>query len=158
MLLELATAADLFHTADGTAYADLPIDGHRETWPLRSPRFRAWLRRLCYKATGEALSAAALNSALNLLEAAPSLTVRSGPCTFGSPNTRAVCISISLILAGVRSKSDRRIGGSLPSHRCASAGHPACCRIYKPIQVVSDRGSHTTPFRMIRCNAIGPSH
>jgi hypothetical protein len=69
MLLELATAADLFHTAGGTAFADLPIDGHQETWPLRSPRFRAWLRRLYYKATGEALSAATLNSALNLLEA-----------------------------------------------------------------------------------------
>jgi hypothetical protein len=69
MLLELATAADLFHAAGGTAYADLPIDGHRETWPVRSSRFRAWLRRLCYEATAEAVSAAALNSALNLLEA-----------------------------------------------------------------------------------------
>ena len=65
----LADSAELFHTATGTAYADLAIDGHRETWPVRSPRFRAWLRRRYYEATGDALSAAALNAALNLLEA-----------------------------------------------------------------------------------------
>ena len=59
----------MFHTATGTAHADLAIDGHRETWPVRSPRFRAWLRRRYYEATGDALSAAALNAALNLLEA-----------------------------------------------------------------------------------------
>ena len=35
------------------------IDGHRETWPVRSVRFRAWLRRQYYEATGEAPSAAA---------------------------------------------------------------------------------------------------
>ena len=69
MLLELATAANLFHTASGTAYADLLIDGHRETWPIRSLRLRAWLRRLYYGATAEAVTDAALNSALNLLEA-----------------------------------------------------------------------------------------
>ena len=69
MLIDLADSAELFHTATGTAYADLAIDGHRETWPVRSPRFRAWLRRRYYEATGDALSAAALNAALNLLEA-----------------------------------------------------------------------------------------
>src|SRR5439155_434303 len=35
----------LFHTATGTAYADLLVDGHRESWPIRSKRFRGWLRR-----------------------------------------------------------------------------------------------------------------
>jgi hypothetical protein len=38
-LLKVATAAQLFHASDGTAFADLVIDGHRETWPLRSKRF-----------------------------------------------------------------------------------------------------------------------
>jgi hypothetical protein len=69
MLMHLADNAELFHTATGTAHADLSIDGHRETWPVRSPRFRAWLRRRYYEATADALSAAALNAALNLLEA-----------------------------------------------------------------------------------------
>jgi hypothetical protein len=29
MLLELAASAELFHTANSTAFADLMIDGHR---------------------------------------------------------------------------------------------------------------------------------
>jgi hypothetical protein len=69
MLIALTEAADLFHTPNGTAYADLPIDGHRETWPARSARCRAWLRRLYFEATGDAPGAGALSAALNLLEA-----------------------------------------------------------------------------------------
>src|SRR5262245_30122024 len=55
MLVELAANAELFHTATETSYADLAVDGHRETWPVRSPRFRAWLRRRYYEAIGDAL-------------------------------------------------------------------------------------------------------
>src|ERR1700704_6632330 len=69
MLVDLAAHADLFHTATGIAYADLAIGGHRETWPVRSSRFRGWLGGRYYDGTGDAASAAALNSALNLLEA-----------------------------------------------------------------------------------------
>ena len=37
----------LFHTSDGVAYADLMINGHRETWTVRSKQFRhAYLRYL----------------------------------------------------------------------------------------------------------------
>jgi hypothetical protein len=36
VLLNIATAARLFHASDGTGFADLLSDGHRETWPLRS--------------------------------------------------------------------------------------------------------------------------
>ena len=39
-----ATAA-LFHTATGTAFIDIEIDGHRETWPVRGKLLRSWLRR-----------------------------------------------------------------------------------------------------------------
>src|SRR5262245_61106592 len=69
MLTQIAACSDLFHTANGTAFADITIDGHRETWPIRSKRFRAWLRRRYYQATGEAASAAEIRSALDLLEA-----------------------------------------------------------------------------------------
>ena len=69
MLTDLAFSADLFHTADGTAFADLMIDGHRETWPVRSTRLRSWLRRKYYEATGAAPGAGAVSSAINLLEA-----------------------------------------------------------------------------------------
>ena len=36
MLIDLPVCAELFHTANSTAFADLMIDGHRETWPIRS--------------------------------------------------------------------------------------------------------------------------
>src|SRR4051794_623113 len=42
---------------------------HRETWPLRSKRFGAWLRQQYYERTWDAPSPAALNAALNVLEA-----------------------------------------------------------------------------------------
>jgi hypothetical protein len=69
MLLSLPAAGDLFHTPVGTAFADLLVDGHRQTWPIRSKRFRAWLKRRYYRQTGAALSAAAIRSTLDLLEA-----------------------------------------------------------------------------------------
>src|ERR1700757_1379076 len=65
MLNGIMRCDDLFHTA----FADILVDGHRETWPIRSKRFRAWLRRRYYKATGGAASAAEIRSALDLLEA-----------------------------------------------------------------------------------------
>ena len=69
MLIDMALCEELFHTAAGSAFADITIDGHRETWPIRSKRFRAWLRRRCYQATGGAASAAEIRLALDLLEA-----------------------------------------------------------------------------------------
>jgi hypothetical protein len=39
ILLRLSQAADLFHAADCTCFADLDINGHRETWPIRSKGF-----------------------------------------------------------------------------------------------------------------------
>jgi hypothetical protein len=69
MLTHIGACSNLFHTAAGTAFADIMIDGHRETWPIRSQRFRAWLRRRYYQATGEAASAGEIRSALDLLEA-----------------------------------------------------------------------------------------
>jgi hypothetical protein len=69
LLLDVATAARLFHASDGTGFADLVIEGHRETWPLRSRRFQTWLRQQYYERTWGAPSPAALNAALNVLEA-----------------------------------------------------------------------------------------
>jgi hypothetical protein len=45
VLIDLASNAELFHAPDGTAFADLDIDGHRETWPVRSKGFKRWLTR-----------------------------------------------------------------------------------------------------------------
>ena len=53
----------------GTAFADFVVDGHRETWPIRSERFRGWLRRRYYESTGSPLGAQTIFSELDLLEA-----------------------------------------------------------------------------------------
>jgi hypothetical protein len=69
MLQDTALCDEVFHTASGVAFADLGIDGHRETWPIRSKRFRSWLRRCYYQETGTAPNGSAIASALDLLEA-----------------------------------------------------------------------------------------
>jgi len=69
ILIDLASAAELFHTPDSTGYADLIIDDHRETWPLRSKGFKRWLAQRYYKETGGAPNSEAMQSALGLIEA-----------------------------------------------------------------------------------------
>ena len=67
--IPLPQEAELFHTADGLAYADVQVNAHRETWPIRSKSFRQLLRRCSYKMTGRAPSAGVLQSALHHFEA-----------------------------------------------------------------------------------------
>src|SRR4051794_2110531 len=69
MLTSIVPPVELFHTACGKAFADLLIEGHRETWPIRGQRFRSWLRRQYYELTGEAASSAQIRAALDLFEA-----------------------------------------------------------------------------------------
>ena len=69
ILIELASAAALFHSPDGTGFADIEINGHRETWPIRAKGFRRWLARRFFEATEGAPSSEALQSALNVIEA-----------------------------------------------------------------------------------------
>jgi hypothetical protein len=68
ILMELAQTVELFHTADGTGFADLDINGHRETWPIRSSGFKDWLIRRYYEATSGAPSSEALQSARSVLQ------------------------------------------------------------------------------------------
>ena len=69
LLIEIAQTAELFHTPDGKAFADLDINGHRETWSIRAKGFRHWLAHQFYKETGGAPSSEAYQSALNVIEA-----------------------------------------------------------------------------------------
>jgi hypothetical protein len=66
-LVDLAAALDLWHDADGAGYADIRIDGHRETHALRSRPFRDYLARRYYLAHRRAVSAEALREALDVL-------------------------------------------------------------------------------------------
>ena len=69
LLVRLALCADLFHTPDKKGYADLDIDGHRETWQIRSTGFRRWLTHRFFEDTGGAANSDAIQSALNVIEA-----------------------------------------------------------------------------------------
>jgi hypothetical protein len=69
VLLKLAQEAELFHAPDGTAFADIDINGHRETWPIRSKGFKRWLSHSFFVETEGAPSSEALNSALGVIEA-----------------------------------------------------------------------------------------
>ncbi len=39
-LVKIAPAEGFFHGRDGTAYCDLTVNDHRETWPVHSKGFR----------------------------------------------------------------------------------------------------------------------
>jgi hypothetical protein len=69
VLIALAAEADLFHAADSTGYADFEVNGHRETWAIRSKMFKRWLARRFFEETGKAPNSEALQSALNVIEA-----------------------------------------------------------------------------------------
>ncbi|HZZ23035.1 MAG TPA: hypothetical protein VFE60_10880 [Roseiarcus sp.] len=69
ILLRLSQSADLFHSPDSTGYADLDINGHRETWPIRSKGFTRWLARAFFEETNGAPGSEALQSALNVIDA-----------------------------------------------------------------------------------------
>jgi hypothetical protein len=68
-LIELAKSTDLFHGDDGKSYADVDMNGHRETWPIRTKGFRRWLTAQFFKDTGGAPGSEALQSALSVIEA-----------------------------------------------------------------------------------------
>ena len=104
---------ELFHTATGTAYADLVIDGHRETWPIRSTRFRDMVAARYYEATGERpgrggnqLCAQSDRSARAVRRS------RADASTSASPNIRTIFISTSPTSAGAPLKLARTDGGS----------------------------------------------
>src|SRR5262249_18117198 len=69
LLIKLSEAAELFRTPDGTGFADIDINGHRETWPIRGKGFRRWLSRCFFGETKGAPNSQALQSALNVIEA-----------------------------------------------------------------------------------------
>jgi hypothetical protein len=61
--------ASLFHSGDGETWADIRIDGRRETWAIRSKGFRRWLFLVYAKITGTAPSIEALQRAIAALDA-----------------------------------------------------------------------------------------
>jgi hypothetical protein len=68
-LVRLAEEAELFAAPDGSAYADVIVEDHRETLMVRGKGFRQWLARRFYEALGGAPNADALGASINLVEA-----------------------------------------------------------------------------------------
>jgi hypothetical protein len=68
-LIEIAGECELFHVADGTAFADIRIADRRETWPVKSRGFRRWLGRAFYERHGGVANAESVVAALGLIEA-----------------------------------------------------------------------------------------
>jgi hypothetical protein len=117
MLNDMMLCEELFHTPTGVAFADFITEGRRETWPIRSKRFRTWMQRCYYQATGGAASAAEIRSALDLLEAR---------AQFDSPE-RKVHVRIAehrgRIYLDLADEQWRYLtdGGWSNAHQCASA-------------------------------------
>jgi hypothetical protein len=69
ILIDLALTAELFHSPEGIGFADVELNGHRETWAIRGESFRLWLAERFFETTNGAASSEALRSARNLIEA-----------------------------------------------------------------------------------------
>lgn len=70
VLLELIKpqGAKFFYDRLNNPFASIPIKKHWETWPLKSRQFRRWLSHIFWRAKGKALSSAAVDSVLGVLE------------------------------------------------------------------------------------------
>ena len=68
-LIQIAREAVPFHAPNGTGYADVALDGHRETWAISSDTCCQWLGRRYFEQTDRTPSAEAVRSALEWLEA-----------------------------------------------------------------------------------------
>src|SRR3970282_530913 len=87
-LVQIATTeAVLFHSPDAIAYADITVNGHRETWQLRSRAFRGWLDRRYYEIEGKAAGAQAFVDAVGVLEG---MALYDGPESF-------VCVRVAAV-------------------------------------------------------------
>src|SRR5882724_5825043 len=64
LLIKLARDHATFFHHGSDAYADVVIDGHRNTWPLSGPEFSDWLLRLYYADTKMAPGPTAMKAAL----------------------------------------------------------------------------------------------
>ena len=129
MLNEMVLCEELFHTPSGVAFADFITEGHRETWPIRSQRFRTWLRRCYYHATGSAPSAAAIGSQRSICsKPARNLMVLSARSIRASPSMLAGSILILPMSIGAPLRLAPTAGECLDARQCGSVAPLVCWR------------------------------
>jgi hypothetical protein len=68
VLVGVTEGAELFHTSDGDTFATIPVNGHHETWALKSRSFRDWLSKRFYESEGSIPHSQAMQDALNTLQ------------------------------------------------------------------------------------------
>jgi len=69
LLIGVTDDCELWHDASGEAFASVPVNRHREHWPVRSRWFRIWLSGRYYSETGTAIGGQALEDGIRILEA-----------------------------------------------------------------------------------------
>lgn len=69
ILISLARDCELFHNSESETFASVTIDGHEETWPIRSRGFKLWLLSRFYQQQAKAPGAQAQADAMGVLEA-----------------------------------------------------------------------------------------
>lgn len=67
ILVQLAGDADLFHDAEGSVYASVPVSGHRENYALKGNSFKQWLSRQFWNECGKPPGSQAMHDALVVL-------------------------------------------------------------------------------------------
>ena len=68
-MVALSEADELFQTPDEVAYADIEVNGHRETWAVQSKGYRRWLRRRFFDEFDGAPNSEAVAAAIDVIEA-----------------------------------------------------------------------------------------
>lgn len=76
ILIGLTDDGEFWHDASAEAFATIPVNRHREHWPVRSRQFRMWLASRYYDETGSAIGGQALEDGIRILEAR---AVNDGP-------------------------------------------------------------------------------
>jgi len=69
VLIEIGEQLEKFHDSNGKAYVVLPINAHREIWPMKSKKFRDWLSSQYYKLSKTGTDRSSVNDALSTLVA-----------------------------------------------------------------------------------------
>ncbi len=69
LFMALTKDSALWHGPDYEAFVTVPINSHRESWPVRSQAFRRWLAMRAYEAHGVAPGGQALEDVIRILEA-----------------------------------------------------------------------------------------
>lgn len=65
---EVTAGADFWHAPDGTGYATVEVEGHRENWPVESRGFERWLAARTFDLTGAAPGTQALRDVVRLCD------------------------------------------------------------------------------------------